>query len=118
MQNQWMIRSAVFVLETVKPKCFWGENAPGLFTSVGKDFLSTLREIGARLNYSFLAVKTNTELYGIPQCRIRTFYFFWRSETVPILSWKKVGRKKFVEFLSEIPSSATLQDWYMTLGRA
>ena len=33
VQNQWMIRSAVFVLETIKPKCFWGENAPGLFTS-------------------------------------------------------------------------------------
>ena len=32
VQNVWMIRSAEFVLTKIRPKVFWGENAPGLFT--------------------------------------------------------------------------------------
>lgn len=63
-------------------------------------------------------MKTNTELHGIPQRRIRTFYFFWNTPTVPQLSWKKVECKTYAEYLKEIPENATLQDMYMTTGKA
>ena len=33
VQNVWMINSANFVLTKIRPKVFWGENAPGLFTT-------------------------------------------------------------------------------------
>ena len=76
-QNQWMLRSAQFVLETIRPKVLWGENAPGLFLSLGADMVPRLRALGMHNGYSFSMVKTNTQLHGLPQQRMRTFYFFW-----------------------------------------
>ena len=36
-------------------------------------------------------------IYGIPQRRIRTFYFFWQSPTVPMLQYQT--RWKFIKFI-------------------
>ena len=36
VQNEWMYKSSRFVLEHVKPKVLWGENAPNLFTGAGQ----------------------------------------------------------------------------------
>lgn len=63
-------------------------------------------------------MKTNTELHGIPQKRIRTFYFFWNTPTVPRLSWKEKACKTLSEYLNEIPKNATLQDMFLTEGKA
>ena len=63
-------------------------------------------------------MKTNTELHGIPQKRIRTFYFFWNTPTVPQLSWKENPCKTLSEYLKEIPKNATLQDMFLTEGKA
>ena len=41
--NQWMFKSADYVLGTIKPKVFWGENAPGLFTNMGDGVVKELR---------------------------------------------------------------------------
>ena len=98
-----MFESSDFVLSNIRPKVLWGENAPGLFTSVGEQVLVGLRELGRRHGYSFSVVKTNTELHGIPQKRVRTFYFFWSSNTVPFLNWMKRERKDLWSYLSEIP---------------
>ena len=81
----------------------WGENAPGLFSGVGEGVLEKLREIGQQYGYSFSVIKTNTELHGIPQRRVRTFYFFWSSDRVPFLNWMKRERKDLWTYLSEIP---------------
>jgi hypothetical protein len=35
--------TAKFVLSNIKPKCFWGENAPGLCTSLGQEVLEKLQ---------------------------------------------------------------------------
>ena len=83
-----MIKSVKFVLQKIKPKVFWGKNTPSLLASVREKLLDILWQIGNRYRYSFLAVKTNTEVHGIPQSRIRAFYFFWRLPTVPLLAWK------------------------------
>ncbi len=116
-QNQWMYNSAEYVLENVKPKVLWGENAPGLFTKMGEGVVDNLKAIGEKYGYSFSLIKTNTELHGIPQRRIRTFYFFWNTPTVPLLSWKFREKKHLIDYLKEIPEDATLQDMFMVAGK-
>ena len=75
------------------------------------------RKLGATYGYSFSMIKTNTELHGIPQKRIRTFYFFWNTPTVPILKWKSTPCKNLSRYLKEIPEDASLQDMFMTKGK-
>ena len=41
--NKWMFQSAEYVLGRIKPKVFWGENAPGLFTTIGLGVVDGLR---------------------------------------------------------------------------
>ena len=66
-QNEWMMKSAEFVLSQVRPKVLWGENAPGLFLSLGEAMVPRLRALGSEYGYSFSMVKTNTQLHGLPQ---------------------------------------------------
>ena len=117
-QNYWMMETARVALEEIKPKVFWGENAPELFMKDGKDLVEKLREIGKENGYSFSMVKTNTELHGLPQRRVRTFYFFWKSPSVPLLNWKRIPHKSLTDYLAEIPKSATLQTIYKWSGKA
>ena len=70
-QNRWLIECAELVLGRIKPKVYWGENAPGLATKTGESMVRKMREIGQSHGYSLSLVKTNTELHGIPQRRIR-----------------------------------------------
>jgi len=112
-QNDWLYESANYVLSQVKPKVMWGENAPGLFTGLGKEVAQKLIAIGKEHGYSFSMIKTNTQLHGIPQRRYRTFYFFWNTPTVPILNWKKKSHGTLLEYLAEIPEDATHQDWHI-----
>jgi site-specific DNA-cytosine methylase len=109
-KNQWMFESAEHVMGTVKPKVFFGENAPGLFTNSGQSVLNRLRSIGESHNYSMTLYRTNTMLHGIPQRRVRTFYFFWRGNTAPLLGWFKRNTPPYHEYIKEIPPSATLQN--------
>jgi site-specific DNA-cytosine methylase len=116
--TKWMFQSAESVLGRIKPKVFWGENAPGLFTTIGQGVVDGLRKLGEAHGYSFSLMKTNTELHGIPQKRIRTFYFFWNTPTVPELTYKYKKPKSFSNYLKEIPKSATQQDMFLTKGKA
>ena len=118
IQNGWMINSAEFILSRVKPKCYWGENAPGLFEAPGKKLVRKLKYIGQKYGYSFSMVRTNTELHGLPQKRIRTFYFFWNTPTVPVLDWKNKKAPNLIDYLNTIPKWATLQDVYVHDGQA
>lgn len=101
-QNDWMYKSTEFVLEHVKPKVLWGENAPGLYGSVGAPVSTHLRKIGDQFGYSFSMVRTDSILHGIPQRRPRTFYFFWNSETAPILNWYKRTPISLQDHLAEV----------------
>ena len=109
-QNEWMTRSAEFVLENIRPKVLWGENAPGLFMSLGEAMVPRLRALGASFGYSFSMVKTNTQLHGLPQQRMRTFYFFWRSPTAPNLNYVKKEAQHLHEYIKNIPKWAAYQD--------
>ena len=107
--NKWMYESSVFVLSKLRPKVLWGENAPGLFTNIGEGVIEKLRAIGTHFGYSFSVMKTSTELHGIPQRRVRTFYFFWGSPTVPLMEYYARPKKDLAAYLKEIPASATQQ---------
>ena len=109
-QNDWMYKTAEFVLEGMRPKVFWGENAPGLFGPVGEPVAEKLRAIGEKNGYSMTLLKTTTMLHGIPQNRVRSFYFFWKSETAPILNWYSVERPTLEQFLSGIDEYVSPED--------
>jgi site-specific DNA-cytosine methylase len=116
VQNEWMYKSARIVLEQIRPKVFWGENAPGLYTNMGAGVIEKLREIGAEAGYSMSVVKTNTFLHGIPQHRQRTFYFFWNNSEAPILNYYNTKAPHLSEYLSMIPTGASLMDKGFGLG--
>lgn len=102
-QNDWMYKSAEYVLENMKPRVFWGENAPGLYGPIGAPVVDKLKEIGDRHGYSLSLVKTTTMLHGVPQNRPRSFYFFWDSPTVPMMNWYKREMPTIVDYLSQMP---------------
>ncbi len=112
-QNQWMFESAEYVLGTVKPRVYWGENAPGLFTGVGKVTREELYEIGKKHGYSLSFYKTSTSFHGVPQYRNRTFYFYWDARAAPIMNWYDKKSKNLAEYLGEIPESASGQDEFV-----
>lgn len=109
-QNDWMYKTAEFVLEGMRPKVFWGENAPGLFGPVGEPVAEKLRTIGEDNGYSMTLLKTTTMLHGIPQNRVRSFYFFWKSETAPILNWYSVERPTLEQYLSGVDEMISPED--------
>jgi site-specific DNA-cytosine methylase len=111
-----MYKSARIVLEQVRPKVFWGENAPGLYTNMGTGVVEKLREIGKENGYSMSIVKTNTFLHGIPQHRQRTFYFFWKDSEAPLLNYYNTEAPHLAEYLSMIPEGTSLMDKGFGLG--
>ena len=108
--NRWMFESAEYVLGHVKPRVFWGENAPALFTNSGKHVREKLFEIGKEHGYSFSLYKTSTTYHGAPQYRDRTFYFFWDSEYAPIMNWYNRPMPTLEDFLNQIPPDISGQD--------
>jgi site-specific DNA-cytosine methylase len=111
-QNRWLYISAEIALSKLKPKVFFGENAPGLFNEGAKDVVENLYNIAKKYNYSLSVIKTDTRLHGVPQRRVRTFYFFWKSEFAPIINWYERSKKSLDEYLKEIPAEASLQNVY------
>jgi site-specific DNA-cytosine methylase len=105
-QNEWMFKSAHAILEKISPEVFFGENAPGLYSNLGKNVADKLYEIGKQHGYSFSLIRTNTALHGIPQNRIRTFYFYWKGNRAPIMNFYKRDSSHFLEYLKEIPADA------------
>jgi site-specific DNA-cytosine methylase len=116
VQNDWMYKSARFVLETVQPKVFWGENAPGLYTKMGEKVVENLRAIGEEFGYSFSMIKTDTYLHGIPQHRTRTFYFFWKDSEAPLLNYHKTQAPMLEEYLNQVPEDASEMDRPFGMG--
>jgi len=109
-KNKWMFESAEVVLGQVKPKVFFGENAPGLFTNSGKKVLDGLHDLAKKHDYSFSVYRTNTMLHGIPQRRIRTFYFYWRDGNCPEMSTFNRHTVPYHEYIKQVPEGAANQN--------
>ena len=85
--NNWLYKAADYILGTIKPKVYFGENAPGLYTDTNIKVANKLREYADKYGYSFTIYKTDTRLHGIPQRRIRTFFFFWKDDKCPEMEY-------------------------------
>lgn len=109
-QNDWLYLSTEFVLENIKPKVLWGENAPGLSTSKGRPVAEKIAAIGRKYGYSYSMIRTNAMEHGLPQNRQRTFYFLWKSAIAPIIGYHHHKMIPFHTYLEQIPKDATQQD--------
>ena len=85
--NNWLYKSAEYILGTIKPKVYFGENAPGLYSDQNVKVLNRLRDYGKKYGYAFTIYKTDTYRHGIPQHRFRTFFFFWKGDNCPQMDW-------------------------------
>ncbi|MEG1009389.1 MAG: DNA cytosine methyltransferase [Clostridia bacterium] len=108
--NDWMLNSAQYILEKVKPKVYCFENAPGLSSNLGVKVREKIENIASTFEYSVVYYKTNTSKHGIPQKRSRTYCFLVNTKTAPILEFKDKEMCEYVKYLDLVPKDATLQD--------
>lgn len=112
-RNQWMLDSANYVMGEVKPDVYLGENAPGMFTNMGKRVVAQLLEIARKNGYSASFYRTDTVHHGLPQRRQRTFYYFFRDggKSAPELPFVHSGHPTATEFLAGLRKDApNMQD--------
>lgn len=102
--NDWMLTTSNFVLGALKPQVFWGENAPGLASNIGRPVVRKLREIGKKFGYTFSIYKTKSILHGLGQVRNRTFYFFWQGEKIPQFDFIKREHEKIEDTIRSVKS--------------
>lgn len=103
--NQWMLKSAEFVLGEVQPRVYWGENAPALVSHVGRPVLEKLAATGKKNGYVMSVYRTKSLLHGIPQVRNRTFYFFWKGDKVPVFNWFKRPYQRIEDLIMGVKSN-------------
>ena len=111
--NDWMYKSARFILGEIQPTVYAFENAPGLFTSSGDIVREKLIMIGEELGYAITFYKTNTIKHGIPQFRPRTYGIFLKGNCAPVLNYYNRPMPHLTEYLKQIPKDASYQDKYM-----
>lgn len=91
MTNEWMYKTAEFVLESLKPNVFWGENSPQFAGKLGQPVVQKLLSIAKKNGYTMSIYRTKSLLHGLSQIRERSFYFFWRGATfdskIPLLGY-------------------------------
>ena len=112
--NDWMYKSAEFMLGTLRPTVYVFENAPTLFTGAGNIVRENLMEIARYHGYAGTFYKTDTLLHGIPQRRPRTYTILHKGNQAPILEYYRRDAPTTAEYLKQIPKNATLQNKYAT----
>jgi len=106
--NSWMFETAKHVLGTLKPRVFWGENAPGMYSARGDLVRERLKAFAKQNGYTMSFYFTSTHLHGVPQRRHRTFYFFWREDgRAPIMPYYKKAAPTWGEYMLQVPKDAT-----------
>lgn len=112
--NDWMYKSAEFVLGTLKPTVYMFENAPALYTGAGTNVRNNLMEIATKHGYAGTFYKTDSLLHGIPQRRPRTYTILVKGDKAPILNYFNIQAPSVAEYIKNIPSYASLQETYMS----
>lgn len=105
--NDWMLKSAEYVLGQVKPKVFWGENAPGFAGKVGKPVVAKLRKIAKENGYTLTIYRTKSLLHGVPQVRERSFYYFWRNDRTFLLNYIRRDVYPIEQLILDVNPKAT-----------
>lgn len=101
--NDWMLESANYVLGTVSPRVFWGENAPRLASKMGEPVVKKLRAIGDKYGYTLSIFKTKSLLHGLSQVRDRSFYFFWKGKEVPVFNYFNREKESIEDLIRSVP---------------
>jgi site-specific DNA-cytosine methylase len=105
--NDWMYKSANFILEQINPDVYVFENAPGLYTDAGELVRENLINISNKFNYGITFYKTNTLLHGVPQHRPRTYVIMVKDKPAPILNYYNIKSPTLTEYLNQIPKTAS-----------
>lgn len=101
--NDWMVQSTQQVLENVKPRVLWGENAPLFAGKTGSKVRNTLFNIAQENGYTMTTYRTKSLFHGVPQVRERSFYFFWKGDKVPLLNYFRRDLKSIEQTILETP---------------
>ena len=107
--NKWMIETANYVLGDYQPNVFWGENAPGFAGKIGKNIRENLKQIGKDNGYTMSVYRTRSLLHGVPQVRERSFYFFWKSDKVPLLQFYDRKYEPIEELIMNVKSNFQME---------
>ena len=107
--NKWMGETARYVLGELKPKVFWGENAPGFAGKIGETVRNELKKIGKDNGYTMSVYRTKTLLHGGPQIRERSFYFFWQDTRVPLMSYYNRPHTPIEDVLTGVKSNFQME---------
>lgn len=108
--NDWMTTTAKYVLEEMKPKVFWGENAPRFAGEMGKPIVSKLHKLATENGYTMSVYRTKSLLHGLPQVRERSFYFFWKGDKTPLLNYYDQYRISIEDQLNLVKPESTQQE--------
>ncbi len=108
--NDWMLKSAEYVLGEVKPKVFWGENAPGFAGKIGKPVVAKLRAIAHKNGYTLTIYRTKSLLHGVPQVRERSFYFFWKDKRTHLIDYFRRDVYPIEKLIQDVNPKASQMD--------
>lgn len=102
-KNEWMAITAEYVLGTLQPQVFWGENAPTFAGNTGAKIRNAMFDIARKHGYTMSIYKTKSLLHGIPQYRARSFYFFWKEKNrVPVLEFYNKPMQTIEDLLENV----------------
>jgi len=96
-----------YVLQSIKPKVYIFENAPGLYTNKGNLVREYLNDVAMANSYSVTYIKTDTNLHHNIQSRPRTFVIFWKGIAPPMLNYEQAKEAGVLEYLAKIPKKAS-----------
>jgi site-specific DNA-cytosine methylase len=104
-KNDWMPTATSYVLSEIRPRVFWGENAPGLVGKIGQNVRANLYRIGREHGYSMFMYRTRTLLHGGPQVRERSFFFFYEGDRLPVFEFFDRPHEKIEDVLRGVKSN-------------
>jgi site-specific DNA-cytosine methylase len=107
--NDWMMITAKYVLEEMKPLAMISENAPRFAGEMGKPIVAKLMNIAKANGYTMSIYRTKSQLHGLSQVRERSFYFFWKGRQVPMFQYFDRPHKKIEDTIRSVSKNATQQ---------
>lgn len=111
--NNWLYKVADFTLGVIKPTVYWGENAPGLYSEQNESVIEKLRSYCDKYGYTFSIIKTDSYLHGIPQHRVRTFFFCWKGDKTPVLNWIKEKTEPYRTWILDKNKGIQSDHWFI-----
>ena len=103
--NQWMLKTTKFVLSEMKPRVFWGENAPGFAGKIGAPIREAMYGMARENGYTMTVYRTRSLLHATPQVRERSFYFFWKGDEVPVFEYYNRPYKTIQDTILDVKSN-------------